>query len=132
MPDEEVPTPRLVLIVEDEEPIAEALEYIVEDHGYEVLIAQHGKQALELLREHHPELIITDLMMPQMNGAELIAEIRAAAECNGQPPVPVVLMTAAGGRYSAGVKADATLPKPFDIEQVDRVLRRFLELAGPD
>lgn len=132
MPEEEVPTSRLVLIVEDEEPIAEALSYIVEDHGYEVLIAQHGKQALELLREHHPALIITDLMMPQMNGAELIAAMRAEAERTGQPPVPVVLMTAAGGRHAVGIMADARLPKPFDIEQVDRVLRRFLEPTGSD
>jgi two-component system chemotaxis response regulator CheY len=113
--------PWLVLIVEDEEPIATALSFIVEDAGYVPLIAMHGRQALDVLRERHPALIITDLMMPFMNGAQLIAEVRAWP---GAPPI--VLMTAAGRRYSAAAHADEVLPKPFNIADVEKLLHRYL------
>ncbi|MEO7000437.1 MAG: response regulator, partial [Ktedonobacterales bacterium] len=65
----------LVLIVEDEEPIALALAYIVEDAGYTPLVAMHGQQALELARSQHPALILTDLMMPQMSGQDFYREL---------------------------------------------------------
>jgi CheY-like chemotaxis protein len=113
--------PLLVLIVEDEEPIATALAFIVEDAGYVPLIAMHGRQALDVLRERHPALIITDLMMPYMNGAQLIAAVRAQDDAP-----PIVLMTAAGPRYSAAADADAVLSKPFNITEVERLLHRYL------
>jgi CheY-like chemotaxis protein len=114
--------PALVLIVEDEEPIAQALAYIVEDCGYRALIAAHGKQALEVLREHQPQLIITDLMMPLMDGRALIAHLRQS----GRPLPPIVIMSAAGKRSVEDSGADAVLPKPFEVAEVELLLRRFL------
>jgi CheY-like chemotaxis protein len=58
----------IILIVEDEEPIVQALALILEDCGYQMLLASNGRQALELARTHQLALIITDLMMPQMTG----------------------------------------------------------------
>jgi CheY-like chemotaxis protein len=119
--------PPLVLIVEDEEPIALAISFIVEDAGYVPLVATHGKEALELARTRHPALIITDLMMPQMNGRELIAALRQEAqEAHEEHRIPIVLMTAAGTAYTVDSGADALLPKPFEITQVEALLRRFL------
>jgi len=115
--------PPLVLIVEDEEPIAQALAYIVEDRGYVALVAAHGQQALELLGEHHPSLIVTDLMMPHMNGRELIAALRDT----GDPLPPIVIMSAAGKRNIDDAGADAVLPKPFEVAEVEALLSRFLE-----
>ncbi len=126
--------PYLVLIAEDEEPIADALAMIVADAGYTPLLASHGKQALELARERHPALILTDLMMPLLNGAQLIAAIRADAELDNHRPPPIVLMTAAGMRRALEVNADALLKKPFEIAEVEALLRRFLgppPLSGP-
>lgn len=116
----------VVLIVEDEEPIALALSFIVEDEGYVPLVASRGKEALELARERNPALIITDLMMPQMSGKELIAALRADAQ-SGKPQAPLVLMTAAGQAYTTGSGADAVLLKPFDITAVISLLHQFLD-----
>ena len=71
--------PGLVLIAEDEEPIAEVVATVVEDAGYTPLLAAHGREALELARAKQPALLITDLMMPYLSGAELIAALRSDA-----------------------------------------------------
>lgn len=117
----------LVLIVEDESPIAEALALIIEDAGYAAITAVHGKEALDLAHEWHPDLIITDLMMPHLNGVDLIAAIHAEATASGKLPPPVVLMTAAGPARTRNAGANAVLRKPFDITEVEGLLQRFLE-----
>lgn len=116
----------LVLIAEDEEPIAEAIALIVEDAGYTPLVAAHGKQALELARLRRPALVITDLMMPQLDGAELIIALRADAEQNGHAPPPIILMTAAGMKRAHEAEADALLRKPFELEDLEALLFRYL------
>jgi len=113
--------PWLVLIVEDEEPIAMALSFILEDAGYQVLIAKHGRQALDYLHDHRPVIIFTDLMMPYLNGEQLIIAVHE--HFSG---IPIVLMTAAGPRYSAHIGAARLMPKPFNIDDVDAALRQFL------
>lgn len=114
---------RVVLIAEDEEPIADALAYLVQSVGHRAVVAVHGAAALELARAHRPDLIITDLMMPQMSGEELICALRQTW-LDTTPPI--VLMTAAGRRYAEAAGADAVLLKPFEIEEVEALLRRFL------
>lgn len=130
----EVPAPRtptLVLIVEDEAPIAEALSLIVADAGYSPLVARHGMEALELARARKPALVITDLMMPRMDGAGLIAALHAEASTNGADPAPpIVLMTAANLQLAREAGADAVLRKPFDISDVEKLLRQFLDSSA--
>lgn len=122
---------QLVLIVDDEAPIAEALSYIVEDAGYTPLLASHGRQGLEFARAQRPALIITDLMMPQLDGAGLIKALRADAAADGAAPLPpIIVMTAGGLRHAHDIGADAVVQKPFNIAEVERLLHRFL--APPD
>ena len=90
--------PFLVLIAEDEEPIAEAIAMLVEDCGYTPLTASNGRQALELARRRQPALIITDLMMPYLDGDELIATLKSDAARDGYRAPPVILLSAAGLR----------------------------------
>lgn len=116
----------VVLIAEDEEPIAQAIAYIVEDLGYTPAVAIHGKQALELARTYRPALVITDLMMPQMTGAELIRALRQDAAQKEYPAPPIILMSAAGRQYVDTVQADAYLPKPFDVVEVEALLEQYL------
>lgn len=116
----------IVLIVEDEVPIAEVVASVVADAGYTPMVAQNGRQALEVTRTHHPALVITDWMMPHVTGAELIATLRAEAAASGRAAVPVILMTAASVARARAVQADAVLCKPFDLAQLDDLLRRFL------
>jgi CheY-like chemotaxis protein len=115
--------PLLILVVEDEEPIAMALSFILEDAGYQVFIAKHGRQALDFLRDHHPVIIFTDLMMPYLNGEQLIIAVRERFS-----DIPIVLMTAAGPRYSANVGADQVMLKPFNIDDVEAILHQFFPI----
>lgn len=118
--------PGPVLIVEDEEPIAEALAMIVEDAGYATVVAAHGKAALERARIERPSLVFTDLMMPHMNGQDLIVALREIAAAQGYAPPPVVVMTAASSLRAQAVGADALLRKPFNLSEVEALLLRFL------
>lgn len=116
-------TQNLVLIAEDDEPIALALSLIVEDAGYKTLLAVNGRQALDYARAQHPALIITDLMMPHMTGKEFIAALRQ--DVNLRLP-PIIVMSAADRSFVEEVGADAILRKPFDLDHVDQLLQRFL------
>lgn len=122
----------VVLIADDDEPIAQALAYIVEECGGVPLVASHGRQALELALTYRPALIITDLMMPQMTGVELLAALRADAEVGGYRPPVVVLMSAAGIQHVKSLGADAVLAKPFDLTEVEALIERFLPEAQRD
>lgn len=122
--------PLLVLIAEDEEPIALALADLIEDAGYRALIAQHGKLALELARKHQPALIITDLMMPYLSGREVIAALHAQEATPEHPIPPIILMSAAGQTHTRDTGADAVLNKPFDLEEIETLLHQFLPPAA--
>ncbi len=116
----------LVLIAEDEEPIAEIIATIIRDMNATPIIASHGREAFALAQQREPALVITDLMMPLMDGAQLIAALRARAAENGVPPPPVILMTASGRENATTTGADAFLSKPFDLEALEALLRRYL------
>lgn len=118
-------TPR-VLIVDDEDPVIEILTYIVADAGYVPLTASHGRRALEVARAEWPALLITDLMMPYLSGADLIAALREEAAARGVPPIPSVLISGAGIAATRAASADVTLRKPFELAEIDALLERFL------
>ena len=119
----------LVLIAEDEEPIAELISYVVQDAGYPSLVASHGRQALELARERWPALLIADLMMPYLSGADLIDALAAEAAASDRARPPVILVTGAGPRQARGAGADVVLYKPFQVADLDTLLHRFLARA---
>ena len=123
MPKQEERRVPVVLIVEDEVFIAEALAFMVEDAGYVVRLAPHGHAALAAILADRPDLVISDLMMPRMTGAELLQAVRA----QGDTTLPIVLMSAAGRSHVANLGADAALGKPFELAEVEALLHRFLE-----
>ena len=117
--------PALVMIVEDETPIAEALALIIEDAGYHVLIAAHGRMAMEqIIAGARPLLIITDLMMPQLDGVGLIDAVRSTL---GAEAPPIVIMTAGDRTYASQAHADAILSKPFTLRQIEALLDHYLQ-----
>jgi two-component system, chemotaxis family, chemotaxis protein CheY len=118
--------PILILIVDDEDSIVELLAIFVTDLGYSPLVAQNGQQALDLAREHGPALIITDMMMPVMNGADLIQALRAEAAAQGRSAPPIVLLTAGSTRVASQLPVEALLLKPIDLAQLEQVIRRLL------
>ena len=125
--DRSVGTTPVVLIAEDEEPIAEAVAWVVEDCGYTPLIARNGQEALELTHSQRPALVITDWMMPILDGVGLIRALKQQAALDGRHPIPTILMTAARRIPPQAAEADAFLPKPFEVHELAALLRRFLE-----
>lgn len=113
---------RRVLLVDDELSSAEVLALILAGEDYHVTLAADARQALARLGEAAPDILVVDFMMPGMNGAELVKEIRKHARCEN---VPVLLISgapeAALRRYD--VKYDAFLRKPFGLELFLRTLK---------
>ena len=111
-----------VLLVEDDPDIRQAMAELLQDEGYEYILAKNGLEALEALRDQRPSLLLIDLVMPLMDGVELITRLRGDARwCD----LPIVIMTAAGDRIM-GVDLDSlnvpVLRKPLDIGSLARVL----------
>ena len=111
-----------ILLVEDELSSAEVLALLLADDGYHVTVAPDGRQALLRLEEAAPDLLITDFMMPGMNGAELV---RALREMPRHARLPVLLISGAPESALRPYKVpyQAFLRKPFALEQ-------FLSVVG--
>lgn len=100
-----------ILVVDDESSMRFLLRMLFETEGFDVVEAHHGAAALEQIREERPDVIVTDLMMPVMNGQELVERLRADAET---AEIPILVLSSSTNIEVAG--ADAALRKPFDIE----------------
>ncbi len=118
-----------ILIVDDEAPIREFLAAFLEDAGYRTLGAINGAQALALLAKERPDVVLSDIMMPVLNGAELCRRLKAAADTRS---VPVILMSSAGRNAADGAGADAFIAKPFDsLDEVEALVRRWSPPEAP-
>ena len=114
-----------ILVVDDEFLVADVLTFALEDEGYQVLRANNGRKALDVMERERPSLVITDYMMPVMNGLELATAIKG----QDRPP-PVILMSGAQahiGRNNGNLFA-ALFDKPFRIAEV---LASIHALVGP-
>ena len=107
------PNPLTVLVADDEVYIVEFLALLLEDEGCQVLKAFNGLQAWEVSERFHPDLVISDVMMPGMTGVDLARRILAAH--NGSSPT-IVLMSAVSD--IAGLPDVKFLRKPFDIDRI--------------
>ena len=101
-----------VIVVDDEPDIRYLLRTTLEEAGYGVVEAAHGEAALEQVRESRPQLVVTDWMMPRMNGGELIERLRADASTR---EIPIVIISSTRGERGG---ADAVLGKPFDLGEL--------------
>ncbi len=119
-----------ILVVDDEERIINFLRSKLQASGYEVLTASNGHEGLEQAQAQEPDLIVLDLLMPKMDGLEMLKELRSFSA------VPVIILTAKGADADRikGLQlgADDYLPKPFNPDElVARIeaIRRRLEPA---
>ncbi|MGI8757955.1 MAG: response regulator transcription factor [Acidimicrobiales bacterium] len=114
-----------VLVVDDDLVILKLLQVNFEMEGFSVLTATDGIEGLSAAREERPDVIVSDVMMPRMNGLELVAALEADA---GTRDIPVILLSARaqGTDVTNGLAAGADdyVTKPFEpLELVDRVNR---------
>ena len=116
-----------VLIAEDEPNIVESLSFMLRRAGYDVASAQDGEAALAGLRSQPAQLLILDLMLPRLNGFEVLKALRADAALAA---TPVLVLTAKGQqqdrRLAEAIGADAFMTKPFSNREIMEEVRRML------
>ena len=114
-----------ILVVDDEMMIREVLVDLLTDEGYHVVAVTNGQRALEVLPLEQPDLVIIDIMMPGLDGREVVRRMR---ETNHLPPIPVIIMSAAIAMEPPSSPATLFLPKPFDIDELLNSIERLLSV----
>lgn len=106
-----------ILVADDEQAVRESLRRSLSFNGYDVVLAEDGAEAVELIEKEQPALVILDVMMPQMDGLEVCRTLRSSGDDR-----PILLLTARDGVSDrvAGLDAGADdyLPKPFALEEL--------------
>jgi len=121
-----------VLVVEDEQDVAELIRYNLTREGYEVVVASNGADALKSARELLPEVILLDIMVPQLNGWEVCRRLKQEADTSA---IPVIMVT---GRVEEGDKvlgfelgADDYVTKPFSPRELVARIRAVVRRGRP-
>jgi CheY-like chemotaxis protein len=119
-----------ILVIDDELPMRRLLFRVLTAAGYTVHLAADGKAGIALCHEVHPALVVTDIVMPEMEGIETIRELRR----NGLS-VPILAISGGGPplylRAAAGLGATAALPKPFAADDLLTTVTKLLDAAKP-
>jgi two-component system KDP operon response regulator KdpE len=121
----------LVLVVDDEGAIVRLLRATLEADGFAVITADRGEQAIRLLNQERPDLIVLDVMMPEMDGFETLRRIRSDSQV---PTVPIIMLTARTGDvdklkgFQSG--ADDYVTKPFNPDELLARIAAVLRRAG--
>jgi two-component system response regulator HydG len=115
-----------VLVVDDEEGAREGLRKLLKLEGYDVTLAEDGVAAMERVNEHPPDVVVTDLKMPRMDGMQLLARIKEL-----YPELPIIVVTAFGDVASAVAAmrkgAEHYLVKPVDVDELQVALEKAVE-----
>lgn len=118
-----------VLVVEDEPSLVFTLRDTLESEGYEVIVDEEGTKALDLVKEHHPDLMILDIMLPGKSGYDIMAEIR-----DSKFTLPVIMLTAKDQELDKvkglNLGADDYLTKPFGVKELLARIEARLRRAG--
>src|SRR2546422_9041161 len=121
-----------VLVVEDERDVADLIRYNLTKEGYDVVVAPTGSDALKQAREVHPDLVLLDIMVPQLNGWEVCRRLKQDADTKN---IPVIMVT---GRVEEGDKvlgfemgADDYVTKPFSPRELLARIRAVARRARP-
>ncbi len=116
-----------VLVVEDEDNIAIALDYLMTREGYEHDRIANGAEAMERIRTTHPDLVLLDVMLPEVSGYEICQGVRLDP---GLSDVKILMMTARGSaierRKGLALGADGFISKPFELRELREEVRRLL------
>jgi len=118
-----------ILVVDDEPAVTDLLAYNLRKAGYEPLLAADGSEALRLARESNPDLILLDLMIPEVDGLDVCRELRKTSA------VPIIMLTARGEEIDRVVGlelgADDYVSKPFSVRELLARIKAVLRRAQP-
>jgi len=121
--------PARILVVDDETAVTDLLAYNLRKAGYETLLAADGREALRLARQSNPDLILLDLMLPEVDGLDVCRELRKTSE------MPVIMLTARGEEIDRVVGlelgADDYICKPFSMRELLARIKAVLRRAQP-
>ena len=120
-----------ILVIDDEQAVRYALTRILESNGFEVAAAPDGLRGMALFRHQHPDLVITDLIMPEQEGIQTIQQLRK------EDPNIKILAISGGGRLvnidflqlAARLGADEVLAKPFESQELLSIVRNLLPMT---
>lgn len=104
-----------ILVVEDQDDVAQLIDVVLKGEGYTVAIARDGAQGLMMSRDWNPDLILMDIMLPGVDGGTLISRLRTEPETS---ELPIIAMSASRTLKdrTTELEADALLSKPFDVD----------------
>ena len=117
-----------ILVVDDDSNICELLRLYLEKEGFHAVLAHNGESAVNAFREHNPDLILLDIMLPVMDGWQVCREIRKSSQ------VPIIMLTAKGEVFDKvlGLElgADDYVTKPFDAKEIVARIKAVLRRSG--
>ena len=120
--------PPLIVVADDDDDILDLVCLTLEQGGYRILRARDGDEALELVREHHPDACVLDVVMPERTGLEVIEELRRVDDT---ARIPILLLTATvqEKQLPTGIEkaGDAYLAKPFSPRELQRQVAALLD-----
>lgn len=120
-----------VLVVEDEDNIAIALDYLMSREGYEHERIASGAGAVARIRATHPDLVLLDVMLPEVSGYEICQDVRLDPALSD---VKILMMTARGSaierRKGLALGADGFISKPFELKELREEVKRLLGAGG--
>ena len=123
-----------ILIVDDDEDVVAYLNTVLKDNGYHPICAGGGDEALDLAREHQPDLICLDISMPPPTGVRVYRELREDPELKS---IPVIMVTGVEREFEQFIKTRRQVPppdgyhrKPFDVDELLATVREILGKSG--
>lgn len=119
---------RVALVIDDEDHITDLIATVLIQEGFQVYVAHNGRDGLRHARTTQADIVIVDIMMPYLNGEQLIDTLR---ETDAYRETPVVLISAASPPLKTWPRT-AFLPKPFDIDQLLAAVRMFVPRAADE
>ena len=127
--------PKEILIVDDEPSIVVPIQFLMEQQGYSVLVAENGEDALDAIYKYKPDLILLDIMLPRIDGYEVCEIVRLNPEYRG---IKIIFLTAKGREVEIAkglsLGADAYITKPFSntelVAKVQELLNNTNEISG--
>lgn len=119
-----------ILVIDDEEGIRSLLDTLLSRKGYEVVLAESGRKGLELFRREHPDVVVLDLKMPEMDGVSVLKEIHRV-----DLKQPVIVLTGAGTpeteQQLSALGVTEFVEKEFSLHHLGDSLKRLLPTSGP-
>jgi DNA-binding response OmpR family regulator len=125
--------PKEILIVDDEPSIVVPIQFLMEQQGYSVLVAENGEDALDIIYKYKPDLILLDIMLPRIDGYEVCEIVRLDPRYRD---IKIIFITAKGREVEIAkglaLGADAYITKPFSNTELVSQVKELLEEANQD